>query len=80
MAFVIAGPGTRSALLCGVALVLAASVPARAQDEATAPPRLLVEQETVHVGEVPRGETRTATFRLRNVGGETLKILRAKPG
>ena len=78
MAFVIAGPGTRAAVLC--AWVLAASVPARALDEAPAPPRLQVDEETVDVGEVPKGETRTATFRLRNVGGETLKILRVKPG
>ena len=60
--------------------MLAGSVPILAQEGATAAPRLVVEEETVHVGEVPKGETRKATFLLRNVGDATLKILRAKPG
>ena len=52
----------------------------RGEEIEFAPPRLVVEEETVHVGEVPKGETRKATFLLRNVGDATLKILRAKPG
>jgi hypothetical protein len=39
-----------------------------------------VEQETVDLGDVIRGEAVVASFVIRNAGGETLRILKAKPG
>jgi len=43
-------------------------------------PRVVVESESLDIGSVPRGQTATATFVLRNTGDEVLKILGAKPG
>lgn len=47
---------------------------------AASPPRLQVDSDTIDLGDVSRGEDAQATFHLRNTGGETLKILRVKPG
>jgi hypothetical protein len=67
-------------VLCG-AHGARAEAPAKPESAAEKPSgRLTVENETVDVGQVVRGETATATFVLKNTGSETLKILSAKPG
>jgi hypothetical protein len=66
-----------AAALPGVGLTSAQTEEAA---EAAPPPRMEVEQETVDLGDVIRGEAVVASFVVRNVGGETLRILKAKPG
>jgi hypothetical protein len=70
--------------IAAAACLLAAAGHAMAQTEPTAqavtPPRLEVEAETIDLGEVIRGEVVVASFVIRNTGGETLRILKAKPG
>ena len=52
-----------------------------AQSEPAAkPPRLQIEQDTIQLGEVIRGQKPLAAFVVRNVGGDTLQILKVKPG
>jgi hypothetical protein len=51
-----------------------------AAEPVVGPPRLQIEQERLDLGEVPRGRTVEATFVVRNLGGETLQILEARPG
>lgn len=51
-----------------------------AGDKAAARPRLEIEQDSLDLGEVHRGDPVEATFVVRNVGGETLRILSVKPG
>jgi len=67
-----------------VAAALPGGGPAAAQaqpaGEVAAPPRMEIEKEVVDLGEVIRGEVVVASFSIRNVGGETLRILKAKPG
>ena len=43
-------------------------------------PRLSIPEDEQDFGLVTRGEVIEATFELRNVGSEPLKILRVKPG
>jgi hypothetical protein len=57
--------------------------PAVEQTDGTQPatgPRIEVEQHTVDLGQIVRGETAEARFAFHNRGDETLRILRAKPG
>ena len=49
-------------------------------DPAPKPPRLKIEQDTIQLGEVIRGQKPLAAFVVRNVGGDTLRILQVKPG
>jgi len=69
---------------CLVAVALPGAGPTVAQSqpagEVAAPPRMEVEKEVVELGDVVRGEVVVASFAIRNVGGETLRILKAKPG
>jgi len=44
------------------------------------PPRLQIEKDTADLGEVTRGQKPLAAFEVRNVGGDTLQILKVKPG
>lgn len=73
----------------GVALTLALACPSVGRagilSKDTVPPakpagRLVVEKETVDVGQVVRGETTSGTFVLKNTGTEPIRILSAKPG
>ena len=67
-----------------VAVALPGAIPTVAQSqpegEVAAPPRMEVVNETVDLGNVVRGEVVVASFAIRNTGGETLRILKAKPG
>lgn len=86
------GPRTVLAPLARAGLVLALigpiAAPATAQvsqRESTAKPafetpRLLIPVPEIDFGDVIRGERLDATFELRNVGAQTLKVLRADPG
>lgn len=47
---------------------------------ASTAPRILVEQGIIDFGEVLRGKEVEGSFVVRNTGGETLRILDAKPG
>lgn len=77
----------------GLLCLIAAFSPASAQapaGEATAteaqaappaqPPRIEVAAREIDLGTLVRGESAEARFELRNTGGETLRILNAKPG
>lgn len=75
------------ALWCGLALgwaPLAAQAPpppAEPQAEVAAPaPRLVVDSNTIDLGQLVRGESAEARFALRNEGDAVLRVLRAKPG
>ena len=83
----------KRALTKCLALCIAVPLVARAAPPATQEPKkeeaapaakpggkLEVESLTVDVGDVVRGQEAKATFTLKNVGTETLKILSAKPG
>ena len=71
-----------AAWLVAVALPGAGPTVAQSQPagEVAAPPRMEVENEVVELGNVVRGEVVVASFAIRNTGGETLRILKAKPG
>jgi hypothetical protein len=71
-----------AAWLVAVALPGAAPTPAQAPpaDEVATPPRMEVEKDVIDLGDVVRGEEAVASFAVRNDGGETLRILKAKPG
>jgi len=44
------------------------------------PPKLEIDRDTIELGEVTRSQKPIAAFEIRNVGGDTLKILKVKPG
>lgn len=60
-------------------LVIAACVGAAAT-AAEAGPRLEIGRRIAELGEIVRGEERSVTFALRNVGDAPLQILSASPG
>jgi hypothetical protein len=43
-------------------------------------PRIEIAQREIDLGSLFRGESAEARFEIRNLGDETLRILRAKPG
>jgi len=55
---------------------LALFSPALAEDPR---PRIVVVEETLDLGSVPRGEVARGSFEIENEGDATLAILRAKP-
>jgi len=70
----------RSLLVLAASLsFLAGSVPARA-DEPVSGPRAEYESKTFDLGQISKGAAARAEFKVRNVGDEPLKILKAKPG
>ena len=70
----------RIAQRIAVAACLVAVAQSQPAGEVAAPPRMEIEKEVVELGDVVRGEVVVASFAIRNVGGETLRILKAKPG
>ncbi|MBZ5638768.1 MAG: DUF1573 domain-containing protein [Acidobacteriia bacterium] len=54
--------------------------PAGAPVTPAVPAQLVVEKETVDLGDVVRGTKAEATFVLRNAGKNPVKILSARPG
>ena len=66
-------------LLVPLTLTLALATPGRAQ-EAEASPRAVVENPSLDLGRVVRGQTAEGIFRVRNLGAATLHIKQAKPG
>jgi len=77
--------GTRiaaAAWLLAVALPGASqtTAPSRPAGEVATPPRMEVEKEVIDLGDVISGDVVVASFKIRNAGGETLRILKAKPG
>ena len=66
-------------LLVPLTLTLALTTPGRAQ-EPEAIPRAVVENSTLDLGRVVRGQTAEGIFRVRNLGAATLHIKQAKPG
>lgn len=72
-----AGLFASTLLVCGVAT---AQAPSPEQTPALSGPRIEVPEVEVDLGQLVRGETAEASFALHNRGGETLRILRAKPG
>jgi hypothetical protein len=56
------------------------AAPAAAPAAPAVPPMLVVEKETVDLGDVVRGAKAEATFVLRNTGKIPIKILSARPG
>jgi len=71
-----------AACLLWAALPAAGQVatPSPPEGEAASPPRIEIENDVVDLGVVIRGEVVVVSFAIRNVGGETLRILKAKPG
>lgn len=69
-------------LLGGVAAVPAAEMPAKPGTAAAKPaaPHMEIEQESIDLGQVVRGETAEAVFTIRNTGADVLKILNVRPG
>ena len=91
ISFNIGGPTARARravpglLLAPFALLAAVgAAPAGQSAQASEPmfkgPRLSIPENEQDFGLVTRGEVIEATFELRNVGSEPLKILRVKPG
>ena len=64
----------------GLAAVWVGAYASAQSAPAPKPPRAQIEHDTVQLGEVTRGQKPLAAFELRNVGGDTLQILRVKPG
>ncbi len=62
-------------LAIGLALFLALGGLTRA-----APPKLEIQSMQVDLGQIARGAPAEARFELRNTGGETLEVIRVKPG
>ena len=64
----------------GAAVGLAVLVTGFATGWTWSGPRIEIVKSEVDVGELVRGSTAEAEFRLRNTGDETLRILGAEPG
>ncbi len=62
-------------LAIGLAMILAFGGLTRA-----APPKLEIQTTQIDLGQIVRGASAEARFELRNTGGETLEVIRVKPG
>jgi hypothetical protein len=67
-------------LLAGLSGHAQTPAPSDPREKPVAPPRIEIDQDVIDLGSVIRGEEAVASFAIRNEGGETLRILKAKPG